>query len=69
MRPKPLIAVTDVEASSRWYQRLLGCQSAHGGTEYERLVLKGRLGRIPISTRRTDRWMTSATLISVGITS
>jgi hypothetical protein len=32
MRPQPLIAVTDVEASSRWYQRLLGCQSAHGGT-------------------------------------
>jgi catechol 2,3-dioxygenase-like lactoylglutathione lyase family enzyme len=38
MRPQPLIAVTDVEASSRWYQRLLGCQSAHGGTEYERVV-------------------------------
>lgn len=38
MRPQPLIAVTDVEASSRWYQRLLGCQSAHGGAEYERLV-------------------------------
>jgi catechol 2,3-dioxygenase-like lactoylglutathione lyase family enzyme len=37
MRPQPLIAVTDVEASSRWYQRLLGCRSAHGGREYERL--------------------------------
>ena len=24
MRPRPLIAVADVEASSRWYQRLLG---------------------------------------------
>jgi catechol 2,3-dioxygenase-like lactoylglutathione lyase family enzyme len=33
-----LIAVRDVEASSRWYQRLLGCRSAHGGPEYERLV-------------------------------
>jgi catechol 2,3-dioxygenase-like lactoylglutathione lyase family enzyme len=43
MRPQPLIAVTDVEASSRWYQRLLGCQSAHGGTEYERLVANGEL--------------------------
>jgi catechol 2,3-dioxygenase-like lactoylglutathione lyase family enzyme len=43
MRPQPLIAVTDVEASSRWYQRLLGCQSAHGGTEYERLVSNGVL--------------------------
>ena len=43
MRPQPLIAVTDVEASSRWYQRLLGCQSAHGGAEYERLVSSGAL--------------------------
>lgn len=38
MRPQPLIAVSDVEASSRWYQRLLGCRSDHGGKEYERLV-------------------------------
>lgn len=38
MRPQPLIAVADVEATSRWYQHLLGCQSAHGGPEYERLV-------------------------------
>ena len=43
MRPQPLIAVTDVEKSSRWYQRLLGCQSAHGGAEYERLVANGVL--------------------------
>jgi catechol 2,3-dioxygenase-like lactoylglutathione lyase family enzyme len=43
VRPQPLIAVTDVEASSRWYQRLLGCTSAHGGPEYERLVAGGRL--------------------------
>jgi catechol 2,3-dioxygenase-like lactoylglutathione lyase family enzyme len=33
-----MIAVTDVEASSRWYQQLLGCESAHGGKEYDRLV-------------------------------
>lgn len=43
MRPQPLIAVSDVEASSRWYQRLLGCRSEHGGREYERLVYGGRL--------------------------
>jgi len=43
MRPQPLIAVTDVEASSRWYQRLLGLKSDHGGKEYERLVSDGRL--------------------------
>jgi catechol 2,3-dioxygenase-like lactoylglutathione lyase family enzyme len=38
-----MIAVTDVEASSRWYQQLLGCESAHGGKEYERLVSNGVL--------------------------
>lgn len=43
MHSQPLIAVTDVEASSQWYQRLLGCQSAHGGSEYERLVSNGEL--------------------------
>ena len=43
MRPQPLIAVTDVEASSQWYQQILGCQSAHGGPEYERLVANGVL--------------------------
>ncbi len=43
VRPQPLMCVNDVEASSRWYQRLLGCQSAHGGPDYERLVIGGRL--------------------------
>ena len=43
VRPQPLIAVTDVEASSRWYQELLGFESAHGGKEYERLVSGGEL--------------------------
>jgi catechol 2,3-dioxygenase-like lactoylglutathione lyase family enzyme len=43
VHPQPLIAVRDVEASSRWYQRLLGCQSAHGGSEYERLTVEGKL--------------------------
>lgn len=43
MRPQPLLCVADVEASSRWFQQLLGCQSAHGGKEYERLVQGDRL--------------------------
>jgi hypothetical protein len=44
MRPQPLICVSDVEASSRWFQQLLGCRSDHGGREYERLVAPdGRL--------------------------
>jgi catechol 2,3-dioxygenase-like lactoylglutathione lyase family enzyme len=33
-----MIAVSDVEASSRWYRRLLGCTSGHGGQEYERVM-------------------------------
>lgn len=43
MRARPLIAVRDVEASSRWYQRLLGGESGHGGAEYERLMRDGEL--------------------------
>ena len=43
LRPQPLICVRDVEASSRWYQRLLGCQSGHGGGHYEQLVANGQL--------------------------
>lgn len=43
MRPQPLICVSDVEASSRWYQRLLNCRSAHGGPNYERLVVGDQL--------------------------
>jgi catechol 2,3-dioxygenase-like lactoylglutathione lyase family enzyme len=43
MRPQPLLCVTDVARSSRWYQRLLDCESGHGGDEYERLLYDGRL--------------------------
>ncbi|MBX3430586.1 MAG: VOC family protein [Hyphomonadaceae bacterium] len=43
MRPQPLIAVADVEASSRWYRQLLGCTSGHGGGTYERLEYNGEL--------------------------
>ena len=42
-QPQPLIAVRDVEASSRWYSDLLGLQSDHGGPEYERLLADGVL--------------------------
>src|SRR5437016_3062667 len=41
MQLAPLICVRDVESSSRWYQRLLGCESGHGGSEYERLNSDG----------------------------
>lgn len=43
MKPQPMIAVKDVEASSRWYQQLLGLASAHGGDEYERLTFHDEL--------------------------
>jgi len=43
MRPQPLIAVRDVASSSRWYQHLLGCESGHGGKEYEQLLSKTEL--------------------------
>jgi predicted enzyme related to lactoylglutathione lyase len=43
MHPQPLICVADVEASSRWYQRLLGLSSAHGGKAYEQLTRDGEL--------------------------
>lgn len=38
MIPQPLIAVRDVEKSSQWYQKLLGCHSGHGGPQYEQLL-------------------------------
>jgi catechol 2,3-dioxygenase-like lactoylglutathione lyase family enzyme len=43
IRSQPMIAVTDVEASSRWYQRVLGAESGHGGPEYEQLLAAGVL--------------------------
>src|SRR5271165_5600802 len=43
MNPQPLICVRDVEASSRWYQFLLGCRSGHGGSHYEQLLHGNKL--------------------------
>jgi predicted enzyme related to lactoylglutathione lyase len=42
-QPQTMIAVGDVEASSRWYQHVLGLKSDHGGAEYERLLSDGVL--------------------------
>lgn len=38
MKPQPMIAVADVEATSRWFQNTLGLRSGHGGKEYEQLL-------------------------------
>ena len=43
MKAQPLIAVSNVEASSRWYQKALGLQGGHGGKEYEQLLHEGRM--------------------------
>jgi predicted enzyme related to lactoylglutathione lyase len=42
-RSQTMIAVADVEASSRWYQHVLGLRSDHGGPHYERLLADGVL--------------------------
>jgi predicted enzyme related to lactoylglutathione lyase len=34
----PIIAVKDVEASSKWYQSVFGCKSMHGGNDFRTLV-------------------------------
>jgi len=39
----PTLFVDDVEASSRWYQSLLGAQSMHGGPDFEMLRRDGAL--------------------------
>ncbi len=38
MRCYPMILVRDVEASSKWYQELLGLSTGHGGAEFEMLM-------------------------------
>jgi len=38
MHPQPLIAVSDVQATSQWFQQILGLRSGHGGAEYEMLM-------------------------------
>jgi catechol 2,3-dioxygenase-like lactoylglutathione lyase family enzyme len=42
-RSQTMLMVRDVEASSRWYQELVGLTSDHGGPAYERLLADGEL--------------------------
>jgi hypothetical protein len=42
MQLDPIIAVKDVEASSKWYQTVLGCRSMHGGKEFDILVSENK---------------------------
>ena len=43
MSARPMIVVRDVEATSRWFQDVLGLESGHGGSEYEMLMDGDRL--------------------------
>ncbi len=43
MIAQPLIAVSDVEKTSQWYQTMLGLESGHGGKEYEQLLFEKRM--------------------------
>ena len=40
-RPQPLINVKSVPRSSKWYQKVLGGKSGHGGDEYEQIQSNG----------------------------
>ena len=39
----PMITVRDVRTSAAFYEKVLGLESAHGGTEYEQLCYDGEL--------------------------
>lgn len=38
IKNEPIIGVSDVEKSSKWYQKLLDCHSGHGGPKFEMLT-------------------------------
>ncbi len=38
-----MLVVRDVEASSRFYQQVLGAASGHGGNEYEQIVVNDEI--------------------------
>jgi len=40
MKVDPIIAVKNVEESSKWYQSIFDCRSTHGGNEFDILVSK-----------------------------
>lgn len=49
---EPMLFVKDVEASSRWYQTVLGLRSSHGGPYYEMLTDAG--GQLVLQLHRID---------------
>ena len=49
---EPMIFTDDVEATSRWYQQLLGLKGAHGGPHYE--MLMDEAGALALQLHRAD---------------
>ncbi len=49
---EPMLFVDDVEATSRWFQSLLGMTSAHGGPHYE--MLKDGDGNVALQLHHAD---------------
>src|SRR5687768_11337688 len=43
MKAQPMISVTNVQASARFYANLLGANRRHGGDDYEQLLIGGEL--------------------------
>jgi catechol 2,3-dioxygenase-like lactoylglutathione lyase family enzyme len=41
--PQPLLVVSDVPASSRFYQQVLAAESGHGGDAYEQIISDGEI--------------------------
>lgn len=37
MKPRPMIALSDVPAGAQWFSDVLGLRSGHGGNEYDQL--------------------------------
>ena len=42
MKLDPIIAVKDVEASAKWYEKIFGFQKAHGGGDFAVLVTENK---------------------------
>ncbi|HEY4940990.1 MAG TPA: VOC family protein [Rhizomicrobium sp.] len=49
---EPMLFVDDVEATSRWFQSLLGARSVHGGREYE--MLADEAGQVFLQLHHAD---------------
>jgi catechol 2,3-dioxygenase-like lactoylglutathione lyase family enzyme len=63
MRAQPLIVCRDVEASSRFYQRLLGCEGTHG--DREKLHPRGEYERLVDPRHHHTQWGTDGLILQL----